>query len=34
MLDKESENDDTLEAFVAMGGMVDKSGNVDTAKLI
>ncbi|EAS05296.1 dynein 18 kDa light chain (macronuclear) [Tetrahymena thermophila SB210] len=34
MLEKESENDDTLEAFVAMGGSVDKSGNVDTAKLI
>ena len=23
-----------VEAFVAMGGLIDKSGNVDTAKLI
>jgi Ca2+-binding EF-hand superfamily protein len=34
LLESENEENDTLEAFVAMGGSEDKEGDIDTGKLI
>ena len=34
LLESENEEDDTLEAFVAMGGELNKQGCVDSSKLI
>ncbi|KAM3130484.1 hypothetical protein pb186bvf_017393 [Paramecium bursaria] len=34
IIEEDNEEDDTLDAFVAMGGSPDKSGTVDATKLI
>ncbi|CAD8066300.1 unnamed protein product [Paramecium primaurelia] len=34
IIEEDNEEDDTLDAFVAMGGNADKSGTVDATKLI
>ncbi|CAD8096554.1 unnamed protein product [Paramecium sonneborni] len=34
IIEEDNEQDDTLDAFVAMGGNADKSGTVDATKLI